>query len=86
MISTECRRESHEKTDKQTRYKLILNVLNASNKPLTARQIAYRLGFKDLNAVKPRLTELVKLEKVKQAGKEYDAMTERNVTTYEAVK
>lgn len=84
MITQETRLESHHKTDKQTRYNLILSVLKKSNKPLTARQIAYRLNFKDLNSVKPRLTELVNdLHKVKVCDKAYDELTQRHVATYE---
>ena len=51
----------------------------------TARQIAYKLGFSDLNAVKPRLTELRKAGKIKAIGKAYDETTQRNVTVYRAV-
>ena len=85
MITLECRQESHKKTDKQTRYNEILNVLHIACNPLTARQIAYRLDYKDLNAVKPRLTELVSMKKVKVAGKEFDKLTQRNVSTYEVI-
>lgn len=85
MITQETRSESYHKTDKQTRYNLILSVLKKTNKPLTARQIAYRLNFKDLNAVKPRLTELVLLNKVKVCNKAYDGLTQRRVATYEVI-
>ena len=85
MITLECRHNSFEKTDRQTRYNKIIDVLKKSSKPLTARQIAYGLNFKDLNAVKPRLTELVNLHKVRVCDKAYDGLTQRHVATYEVM-
>lgn len=84
MITEECRRESHEKVDKQKRYNMILNCL--SDKEMTSREIAYALGFKDLNAVKPRLTELEKtFHKVEVIGKKKDFITGVNVSIYRRV-
>lgn len=79
-IGTECRLESHLSTDRETRQCLVLSVLD---RPMTARQVMQRLGYTDLNSVRPRLTELVKLGKVREAGKAYDAVSDRNVTIYE---
>lgn len=81
-ITKETRFESYLKTEPSKREKLILSVLK---KPMTARQIADVLGFRDLNAVKPRLTELVQKEWVEVAGKAYDQTTNRHVAVYRRV-
>lgn len=80
MITAETRRESNRKTDKITRQLMILNALG--NEEMTAREIAYKLHFSDLNAVKPRLTELTKLGMIETAGKKYDSVTDRSVAVY----
>ena len=54
-IPKECQLESFKKLDNAKRCRMILN---AMDKPMTAREIAYKLNFSDLNAVKPRLTEM----------------------------
>ena len=82
MITQETRLESYIKTEPSKRQKLILSALT---KPMTARQIAYELGFKDMNAVKPRLTELVKAGKVEAIEKAYDEATGRSVAVYRRI-
>ena len=57
-ITEETRLASYISTPTAERKQMILSVLG--DKQMTARMIAYSLGFKDLNAVKPRLTELKK--------------------------
>ena len=49
---------------------------------MTAREIAYKLGFPDLNAVKPRLTELVHEGMLEVTGKRIDKITDRRVSIY----
>lgn len=53
---------------------------------MTARQIAYGMGYTDLNAVKPRISELKEEGKVKVIGKAYDNVTKRKVAVYRAVQ
>lgn len=65
-ITEETRREGHAAVDKAKRQAMILGCLHG--RQMTARQIAYELGFSDLNAVKPRLTELRKAGRVKGGG------------------
>ena len=55
-ITEQTRLESYLKTPTSKRKALILNTLGQNQ--MTARMIAEDLGFSDLNAVKPRLTEL----------------------------
>ena len=82
-IPHDCQLDSFIRLERQTRKRVILKAM--SNHEMTARQIAYKLGFSDLNAVKPRLTELRKAGKIKAIGKAYDETTQRNVTVYRAV-
>lgn len=82
-ITQETRRESHARVNKTARYALILGVLRG--KQMTAREIAYKLGFSDLNAVKPRLTELHQRGRVQVTGKRVDGVTKKKVAVYEVV-
>ena len=81
-ISKECQLESWKKFDNAKRCRAILGVMD---KPMTAREIAYKLNFSDLNAVKPRLTEMKERGTVEVIGKSYDALTMRNVSVYRRI-
>ena len=50
--------------------------------PGTARMIARRLGFNDMNAVRPRLTEMMESGIVEGIGVAYDEYTGRNTVIY----
>ena len=63
-----------------TRASRILNQLEKHD--MTAREIAYELGYSDLNTVKPRLTELKALGLVEVIGKRKDWLTDRNVAVW----
>lgn len=80
VIATLTRRESHGKTDKQTRKDQILAALKAG--PMTARCVMQVLGYSDLNSVRPRLTELVHEGAVIEAGALWDDVSKRNVVVY----
>ena len=82
-ISKECQLESFKKLDNAKRCRMILSQLD---KPRTAREIAYRLGFSDLNAVKPRLSEMKARGTVEVTEKEKDSITSRNVSVYRRTK
>lgn len=84
-ILEQCQIESYQKTkpDSPTRRKEILKALDIFD--MTAREIAYKLNYADLNAVKPRLTELVQAGLVDVVGKRFDEMTQRKVSVYRAV-
>lgn len=83
MITEETRNESFLKTDRATRRSVILAALG--DEELTAREILKRIGFSDMNFVRPRLTELMKSGRVEAAGKKWDKITERNVTVFRRV-
>lgn len=78
-ISKECQLESWGKFDTSKRCKMILD---AMDKPMTAREIAYKLKFSDLNAVKPRLSEMKDQGLVEVIGKAYDQLTGVHVSVY----
>lgn len=80
-ITEETRLESYISTPTSERKQMILTILG--DKQMTARMIAYALGFRDLNAVKPRLTELKKEGRVVVVGKAYDEMTDRKVAVFQ---
>lgn len=77
-------RESNEKMkpEKAQRYNEILRVMHGE---MTARQICEACGYTDMNMVRPRITELVKLGMVVKAGTRYDNLTERNVTVFRKI-
>ncbi|MGI5848813.1 MAG: hypothetical protein ACOX8Q_01875 [Christensenellales bacterium] len=83
MLTEVTRRESHEKTDKRTRQMMILGAWEGD---MTAREIAGKLGFADMNAVRPRITELVQDGYLTEAGVVYDPITGRRVTCWRLSK
>lgn len=79
-ITVETRNESIQQVMRTKRGEMILEALGGEE--MTAREIAYKLGFSDLNAVKPRLTEMAAAGIVEACGKKKDKLTNRNVATY----
>lgn len=80
-ISKECRFESY--IQHPIRYDEILNALGDSL--MTARMIGDKLGYSDLNAVKPRLSELKKQGRVMVVDKVKDNVTGRSVSVFRRV-
>ena len=66
----------------------ILTLMKRQAMPLTARQILRAHGrwtgrpSEDMNTVRPRITELVKLRLLYQAGKVRDIVTGKTVATF----
>ncbi len=82
-ITQETRRDSNVKTDRETRYQKILAILKPGVE-MTAREVKDALGFDDMDAVRPRLTELCQkgiLETVPDK-KKYEPSTNRWVAVY----
>ena len=82
-ITQETRRESNVKTDRETRYQKILAILKPGVE-MTAREVKDALGFDDMDAVRPRLTELCQkgiLETVPDK-KKYEPSTNRWVAVH----
>ena len=82
-IQRECRRESFVNTPVAKRKRMILYTIG--DREMTARDIAYRLNFYDLNAVKPRITELCNAGLLEACGKAHDYITDRTVSVYRRV-
>lgn len=94
-ITEQTRQESNLKVDRNTRYKEIIEKLYEYEEGLTAREITYKLGYTERNAVAPRLTELCNNAKsvpekyknmVVVCGKKYDNTTKTNVSVYKIKK
>lgn len=83
-ICQETRLESFMQCEPSKRCQMILDVLG--DKEMTARQIARELGFWERNATAPRLSEMVDRGQVEVAGKAYDSLTRRHVSTYRRVE
>lgn len=81
-ITEETRLESYIQRP-VNRYTMILECMG--DKEMTARMIATELGFSDMNAVKPRLTELKNKGIIEATGKAYDALTKRSVAVFRKV-
>ena len=84
----DTRAESHEKVDKQKRYRQIKEVLI---KPMTAKEVAvmlYKKGYTpsdERNYSAPRLTELAKKGEVDVIGKKKCEYTGKTVALYERI-
>jgi DNA-binding XRE family transcriptional regulator len=78
--AAETRREAYHGMDKAKRRNDILAIMK--DKPMTAREVAYALGFRERNAAAPRLTELFKAGVVEITGKRTDSITGRPVSVY----
>ena len=85
-ISAECRREAIDNLKPQPRHMEILEALADSE--MTAREIAYKLGYVELNKVRPRLTELsnFKTKRVEVVRKVTDKITGRPVSVFRRVE
>ena len=84
QITEQTRNESFKLTNRSVRYNQILEVLD-DYKELSARQIAEILGYRDLNAVKPRITELQQNKIIEVSGVIKDDVTNRTVAMYRKV-
>jgi hypothetical protein len=79
-VTSDTRLESFLKRPINPRSRQILYTLG--NRQMTARQLAYEMGFKDLNAVKPRLTEMKSQGLIIADAVAYDELTGRNVALW----
>ena len=83
-ITKQTRNASYRKLNPLARQAKILEVLG--NKEMTSREIATLLGYTDMNAVRPRITELVAMGKIEVCGAVNDPVTGRTVATYRRTK
>lgn len=80
-ITKSTRAEAYAHRPKTCRQLVIMEILGT--RQMTAREIADELGYEDLNAVKPRLTELLYKDAIRTCGKKKDYKTGRTVAIYE---
>lgn len=84
----DTRGESHEKTDKNRRYKEILGILREHPEGLTAKEVAvwmHKLKYArstERNLSSPRITELMDQGKVEPIGKKVCQYTGRKVAVF----
>lgn len=68
------------------RAQLILQVLEQASAPLTDRQVAGMLGFTDMNAVRPRISECIKAGYLRECKETtIDELTGKRVRLVEVV-
>jgi predicted HTH transcriptional regulator len=81
MITKETRLESY--IARPIRANEILELMGEEE--MTARQIMQKSKYSDMNAIRPRLTELKALGKIEAVGKAYDKATNRSVAVFRVV-
>ena len=82
-ITTETRKEAFHMRPAKTRKNDILNVLG--DREMSARQIAWRLGYEDLNMVRPRITEMCEEGLLEATGTIRDTVTGRRVAKFRKI-
>lgn len=82
--NTEERKSQFLLSDKAKRCRMILDVLG-KEREMTAREIAYELGFLERNATAPRLSEMQDNGVVEIVGKKIDRVTKKTVSVYRRV-
>lgn len=84
MIHSNSIKAYHELTPphKQQKYHVIYDILDIFGKPMTDREILkYMYGpeEKDMNLIRPRLTEMKELRYITECGKTKDTLTHKTV-------
>lgn len=70
-----------EKEKLHRRQQNILSFLENQRVEMTDRQIMFRMGFTEPNAVRPRITELIEKGFLEECGKVKCLVTKKNVRT-----
>lgn len=78
-ITKETRREAYK--ERPLTRKADIKALLVK-RDMTARELAYALGYTERNAVAPRLTEMMNSGEVEVIGKTKDATTGKSVALY----
>lgn len=88
MVSSHISHEMHENSLAayeangfrfSLRSRMIAVVYARSGTPLTDREVGLKLGFADMNAVKPRISEMVRQGVLVECGKSWDPSTKATV-------
>ena len=83
-VTHDTRNASYRKLNPATRRAVILRTLG--NGEMTSREIATVLGYTDMNAVRPRITELMDMGKITACGAVTDPVTRRTVAVYRRIE
>lgn len=70
-----------EKERLHRRQQNVLSFLENQRVPMTDRQIMFRMGYLEPNAVRPRITELIEKGFLEECGKVKCLVTKKNVRT-----
>ena len=70
---------AEEESALSRRAQVVLDLFKSSPCALTDREVMFRLGFVEPNAVRPRITELVQLGYLQERGKTKCAITGKQV-------
>tara|TARA_Y100000593_G_scaffold36255_1_gene70618 strand:- start:601 stop:891 length:291 start_codon:yes stop_codon:yes gene_type:complete len=70
---------AEEESSLSRRAQVVLDMFRSSPCALTDREVMFRLGFIEPNAVRPRITELVQLGYLQERGKTKCAVTGKQV-------
>lgn len=73
--------ESAHALPRGTRQEVIYNLIRQSKRALSDRQIMEQLGFRDMNAVRPRITEMLRAKLLEEGDEQMDQITNRYVRT-----
>lgn len=63
----------------------VLEFFRNASVPMPDRRVMEALGFSDMNAVRPRITELIKAGLLREAGSTTDYITGKRVRLVEAI-
>jgi hypothetical protein len=74
------------KEERERRKQDILRVYELSTRPIIDREVCERLGFFDMNKVRPRITEMIQERKLRQVGKRKDHVTRKSVREVELIR
>ena len=83
-ITRETRRASYKQLKPEKRWGKILIALKGNQ--MTAREIATKLGYTDMNYVRPRISELQKYNVIRACGATVDPITHKTVAVFEVVE
>ena len=79
---TSATREEAYQNRPTTRQLEILQLFEECAAPMSARDVMETLGFRDMNSVRPRITELMKKGQIEAVGTVRDELTGRRVAVF----
>ncbi len=74
---------TYHSLDLNGRREKVLDVYRKSSRPLTDREVMSDLGYTDPNMARPRITELIDMGYLREAGSVKDTLTKKTVRLVE---